>query len=49
VTVGERISGTLSDTPPAIPAVPLPSALPLFGSALLALAGFAWRRGKVSA
>jgi hypothetical protein len=30
-------------------ATPLPAALPLFGSAVLALAGLAWRRGKVSA
>jgi hypothetical protein len=29
--------------------VPLPAALPLFGSAILGLAGLAWRRGKVSA
>jgi hypothetical protein len=31
-----------------INAVPLPAALPLFGSGLLALAGIAWLRGKVS-
>jgi len=40
-----HISGTVS---PAS-AVPLPAALPLFGSGVLALAGVAWRRrGKVS-
>jgi hypothetical protein len=34
----------------SVSAVPLPAALPLFGSGILALAGFAWRsRGKVSA
>ncbi|SRR6266404_3289034 len=33
----------------AVSAVPLPAALPLFGSGVLALAGVAWRRrGKVS-
>ena len=32
----------------SLSAVPLPAALPLFGSALLVLAGLAWRRGKVS-
>jgi hypothetical protein len=30
-------------------ATPLPAALPLFGSAVLGLAGVAWYRGKVSA
>lgn len=41
------IGGTLS--PPPSP-VPLPAALPLFGSALAGLGGFGWlkRRGKVS-
>lgn len=33
----------------SVSAVPLPAALPLFGSGVIALAGFAWRREKVSA
>jgi hypothetical protein len=43
-----EIFGTVS-APPAVPSpVPLPASLPLFGSGVLALAGLAWRRGKVS-
>jgi hypothetical protein len=38
------ISGDVIDAS----SVPLPAALPLFGSGVIALAGFAWRRGKVS-
>jgi hypothetical protein len=43
------ISGTVTVTSEAF-ATPLPPALPLVGSGVIALAGFAWRsRGEVSA
>jgi hypothetical protein len=43
--VDRSTSGSLNSLNP----VPLPAALPLFGSAMIALAGLAWRsRGKVS-
>jgi hypothetical protein len=49
VPIEAEIFGTLSDTPPAVPAVPLPPALPLFGSAVLGLAGFAAYRSRRAA
>jgi hypothetical protein len=44
---GLGLSGSLVEA--SVSAAPLPAALPLFGSGVIALAGFAWqRRGKVS-
>jgi hypothetical protein len=51
-SISEPTGGTVTVTSETPPLVPLPAALPLFGTALAGLAGFGWikrRRRKVSA
>jgi len=43
---GQSFSGTISTSSVAGSITPIPAALPLFGSALLGLAGMSWRRNR---